>query len=88
MGVGSGLGSGSYDELGAGDELATGGKLETGDGFATGGELETGDEFVTGGELETGDSSYVESKGDLTVLDGQSIWGSMRSSQGIPRMME
>jgi hypothetical protein len=34
------------------------------------------------------DSLCVESKGDSTVLDGQSIWGLTRSSQGIPRMIE
>ena len=33
-------------------------------------------------------SSCVDSKGDSTVLDGQSIWGLMRSSQGIPKMIE
>ena len=37
---------------------------------------------------DAGDSSCAESKGDSTFLDGQSIWGLTRSSQGIPRMME
>jgi hypothetical protein len=37
---------------------------------------------------DVGDLSCVESKGDSTVLDGQSIWGLTRSSQGIPRMIE
>ena len=33
-------------------------------------------------------SSEVDSKGDSTVLEGQSIWGLTRSSQGIPKMIE
>src|SRR5947207_11557209 len=32
-------------------------------------------------------SSEVDSKGDSTVLEGQSIWGLTSSSQGIPKLI-
>ena len=34
------------------------------------------------------DSLEIDSKGDSIVLEGQSIWGLTRSSQGIPKMIE
>ena len=44
---------------------------------------------VLGGSLhDVEGSSEVDSKGDSTVLEGQSIWGLTRSSQGIPKMIE
>ena len=51
--------------------------------------MDVGIEMEIGDLLDdAGDSLCVESKGDLTILDGQSIWGLTCSSQGIPRMME
>src|SRR5947199_10741996 len=43
---------------------------------------------VEGSLDEVEGSSEVDSKGDSTVLEGQSIWGLTRSSQGIPKMIE
>jgi len=44
---------------------------------------------VLGGSLhDVEGSSEVDSKGDWTVLEGQSIWGLTHSSQGIPKMIE
>jgi hypothetical protein len=33
-------------------------------------------------------SLCADNRGDSTVLEGQSIWGLTRSSQGIPKMIE
>ena len=81
---------GGFDKLETGDDSTTDSDFEAEGDLEVRHDLDFHKDWEDCGdvEVEIGDSLGGESKGDSTILDGQSIWGLMRLSQGIPRMME